>query len=230
MNWMKAEILAASLVIGCGSTSGNSQQPNQPAQQGQYQAPAATWGDGVYPPPAANDNNQTQAPPQAQNDNGQQPPQHPMQQQPGQQPQPPPSAEGSNQYANPGGDEDTAVESYQWVQGQSRLGIVVMGLTRDLRQYFNVPRDRGVLVAHVMPHSSAAHAGIRAGDVVIEIAGQPVRSADDVLTTLAEQPKDRQFSIGVVRQSQPLQLQAMLMPQHHAREHGHEQDRPASAL
>lgn len=212
MKWMKTEILAACLALGCGSAIGGN--PQTPAQQGQYQNPQSAHDQ---------DQNQAEDEDQTQAENQQQ---QPMQQAPMQQPQ----ASPNDNNANPGGDEDTAVESFEWVQGQSRLGIVVMGLTRDLRQFFSVPRDRGVLVAHVMPRSAAARAGIRTGDVLISVAGQPVRNADDVLSTLAQEPMRTPFSLSIVREGQRMQLTTMLFPQRQARELGHEHQHPSSAL
>jgi hypothetical protein len=51
MRWMKAELLATCLAVGCGSAMGGA--PNQPNQHGQYQSAQTAWGD---------DNQATQAP------------------------------------------------------------------------------------------------------------------------------------------------------------------------
>jgi S1-C subfamily serine protease len=38
----------------------------------------------------------------------------------------------------------------------------------------------GAYVGRVKPHSPGAQAGLKAGDVIVEIAGQPIRNAADV--------------------------------------------------
>ncbi len=43
----------------------------------------------------------------------------------------------------------------------------------------NAP-DGGVLVGGVRPDSQAARAGVQAGDIVVEMSGIPVRTADDL--------------------------------------------------
>jgi S1-C subfamily serine protease len=66
------------------------------------------------------------------------------------------------------------------------LGIRMATLTpqlaaennRDPNSPFMVPELNGVLVVQVIPNSPAAAAGIRRGDVVVEIDGQPVTTAD----------------------------------------------------
>ncbi|HUJ59158.1 MAG TPA: PDZ domain-containing protein [Kofleriaceae bacterium] len=106
-------------------------------------------------------------------------------------------------------DEDTTVESFEYSQGQSHLGIAVMGLNNELRQFFGAPMDRGVLVAHVEANSPAMRAGLHVGDVVIDVANRRVQSPDDVLAALAEQNSGR-IRLDVVRSGQRLALTARL--------------------
>jgi serine protease Do len=68
-------------------------------------------------------------------------------------------------------------------------GIEVTDLDNATRRQFNVPRDvRGALVVNLDPGSVAAQAGLRAGDVILEIDRQPVRSAEEAVK-LSEQAK-----------------------------------------
>jgi Do/DeqQ family serine protease len=68
------------------------------------------------------------------------------------------------------------------------LGIQMVTLTPELKQRINsnpnssltVDEDQGVLIAKVMPNSPAANAGLRAGDVIHKVNGQPVKSGEDV--------------------------------------------------
>jgi S1-C subfamily serine protease len=68
------------------------------------------------------------------------------------------------------------------------LGIQMVTLTPELKQNLNsnpnagisVDEEQGVLIAKVMPNSPAAKAGLRAGDVIHKINGQPVKDAEGV--------------------------------------------------
>jgi Do/DeqQ family serine protease len=68
------------------------------------------------------------------------------------------------------------------------LGIQMVTLTPELKQNINsnpnaglnVTEDNGVLIAKVVQNSPASKAGLRAGDVIQKVNGQPVKAADDI--------------------------------------------------
>lgn len=61
---------------------------------------------------------------------------------------------------------------------RGQLGVVIQDLTRDLAAAFELdPGTRGVVVAEVQDGSAADAAGLKAGDVLISLDGQPVTSA-----------------------------------------------------
>jgi S1-C subfamily serine protease len=62
------------------------------------------------------------------------------------------------------------------------LGIVMQPLSRDLGEYWEIPAPGGVIVGAVVDDSPASRAGLRPGDVIIQVDGQdlPVREAADL--------------------------------------------------
>jgi len=61
-------------------------------------------------------------------------------------------------------------------------GVGVTDIDQAARRQLNIPRTlRGALVAKVAASSNAAEAGLRQGDVILEINRQPVHSADDAV-------------------------------------------------
>jgi membrane-associated protease RseP (regulator of RpoE activity) len=117
-------------------------------------------------------------------------------------------SQSQSQSQNQDQDEDT-VETQTWQAGRSHLGVMVMQMTSELRRFFGITSDRGVLVARVEPNSAASRAGIQVGDVLTRVAQQPVRSGDDVLQALAAHPGGR-IRIAVVRQGRMVHLSANL--------------------
>jgi serine protease Do len=70
-------------------------------------------------------------------------------------------------------------------------GVTVTDLSAQARRQFNVPREiQGALVTDVDPGSAAAEAGLKPGDVIIEINRKPVVSAEDA-AKLTENAKDK---------------------------------------
>jgi Do/DeqQ family serine protease len=68
------------------------------------------------------------------------------------------------------------------------LGIQMVTLTPELKKNLNsnpngglnVDEEQGELIAKVMPTSPAAKAGLRAGDVIQKMNGQPVKEAEEI--------------------------------------------------
>lgn len=60
------------------------------------------------------------------------------------------------------------------------LGLEVQDLTSDLAAAFNIKTSHGAVISKVWPESPAAHAGLRAGDIIMRAGQQNVRNAQDV--------------------------------------------------
>ncbi len=70
-------------------------------------------------------------------------------------------------------------------------GVAVADLDGKLRRQFNIPENvRGAIVVEVEDGSAAAEAGLKPGDVILEINKQPVKSSEDAVR-LTEHPKDK---------------------------------------
>lgn len=102
------------------------------------------------------------------------------------------------------------IDKFEWSTARGRLGVMVMGLTSELRKHFGAPGDRGVLVAHVEPGTTAARAGIEVGDVIVEVRGQKIDAAPDVLSALAAVGKGEHAKIELVRDGKSRVVDATL--------------------
>ena len=66
-----------------------------------------------------------------------------------------------------------------------KLGLALQTLTPRLAESLGLdPRTRGAVVAEVAPGGQAAGAGVREGDVILEIDRQRVATAEQVVTAL----------------------------------------------
>ncbi|KQY90666.1 Do family serine endopeptidase [Pelomonas sp. Root1444] len=62
----------------------------------------------------------------------------------------------------------------------ARLGVTLQDLSAPLAASFGLNAPDGALVSSVQPGSAAAKAGLKAGDVITSVDGEPVRVAGDV--------------------------------------------------
>src|SRR5687767_969983 len=96
------------------------------------------------------------------------------------------------------------------VSSKGRLGATVIRLTPELRKHFGAAEDRGVLVASVRPGSAAAAAGLRVGDLIVDVRGRGIDGAADVLSALADARKGQDVTIGIVRDRKPMSIAVKL--------------------
>jgi membrane-associated protease RseP (regulator of RpoE activity) len=90
-----------------------------------------------------------------------------------------------------------------------RLGIEMQDLDRDLGEYFQRPGGRGVLVTRVLDDTPAKRAGLRSGDVIVELDGRTVDDAEDVRREL-ERKDSGPVRITVLRRGERRTLTAEL--------------------
>ena len=77
---------------------------------------------------------------------------------------------------------------------RGRLGVRVEKLSPELGEALGVPSGKGVVVLEVIEDTPAQKAGLRAGDVILEVAGHEVTDRDDLSRTL----RDREGRVDIV--------------------------------
>ena len=65
------------------------------------------------------------------------------------------------------------------------IGVEPSELTPELAQTFGIQTEQGVIVTGVLNNGPAAAAGLRPGDVITQVGGQPVRTVSELLTRIA---------------------------------------------
>jgi Do/DeqQ family serine protease len=94
------------------------------------------------------------------------------------------------------------------------LGIVIQDVTDELASSFGVREREGVLVADVMKGGPGEAAGLRPGDVIVELGGTRIREVPDLQRRVANVAPGQTVAIGVVRDraSQRVQVRVGEMP------------------
>jgi len=94
------------------------------------------------------------------------------------------------------------------------LGVQMVTLTPELARQNNtdpnaaveIPEVSGVLVVRVVPNSPAATAGVRRGDVILQVDGQPITTAEQLQSVVEDSRLGQVLQIKVQRGAQTQQL------------------------
>jgi S1-C subfamily serine protease len=94
------------------------------------------------------------------------------------------------------------------------IGIQMRSLTPDLAKQanedpnatFRLPEVNGVLVMRIMPNSPAAEAGLRRGDVITDIDGQAIATAEALQRTVERSTVGQPLRLRVIRNGSPQTL------------------------
>jgi serine protease Do len=84
----------------------------------------------------------------------------------------------------------------------ARLGVSIQGLTQDLAESFGLERPDGALVATVVPNSAAAKAGLKAGDVITKINGEPIEESGQLSARVGMSKPGDKVSLEIWRDKQ----------------------------
>jgi S1-C subfamily serine protease len=93
---------------------------------------------------------------------------------------------------------------------RGQLGVSMYTVTPDIAHSLGLPNAVGALVSQVVEGSPAAHAGIRTGDVITSVNGQPVKSNSELRNTIGLLRVGDKVDIGLVRDGKPLRVTAVI--------------------
>ncbi|HEY7914072.1 MAG TPA: PDZ domain-containing protein [Blastocatellia bacterium] len=96
-----------------------------------------------------------------------------------------------------------------WTLNRARLGLQLGSMNEQLAEYFGVKGRGGALVLFVHADSPAAKAGIKAGDVILSVAGKAIEGAYGIHEALAGK-QEGPVEVKVVRDRQEQTLTVQL--------------------
>jgi serine protease Do len=90
------------------------------------------------------------------------------------------------------------------------LGISITNLDQDTAEAFGLPSRDGALVAEVVPGRAADKGGVRHGDIVIEIDGEPIEDTRQLIDTVSAMPPGTEVELTVVRDGKRMVIEVEL--------------------
>ena len=90
------------------------------------------------------------------------------------------------------------------------LGVEVVALTPETAQRFGLPVERGIVVMSVQTGDPAQQAGLRPGDVIVQIAGRDVNVVEDLYAALRERRPGDEMAMTILRGGERSEITATL--------------------
>jgi serine protease Do len=92
----------------------------------------------------------------------------------------------------------------------ARLGVAIQDVNQTFADSFKLDKPEGALVSKVDKGSAAAAAGLKAGDVIRKVDGQPIVAAGDLSALIGQSTPGKKVNIEVWRQGKSEMLSARL--------------------
>jgi len=86
------------------------------------------------------------------------------------------------------------------------LGITGQDLSGQLGKYFGAPDGEGVLITNVESNSAAAKAGLEAGDVIIKVDVNRVRTLSELRNQLRAKREEKTVTLSVLRKGSEMSV------------------------
>jgi Do/DeqQ family serine protease len=93
---------------------------------------------------------------------------------------------------------------------RSQLGVMVQTVSPDMAESLGLKQPGGVIVSSVTPGSAADHAGLKRGDVIMSMDGQPVHDMNALRNRVAETKPGTTAQLVIVRNGAEQHLTATL--------------------
>jgi serine protease Do len=100
------------------------------------------------------------------------------------------------------------------------LGINAEDLNGQLGDYFGVPGGEGVLVREVHRDTPAEKAGLKAGDVITQVDGAPVKTVGDLREQLQAKREQKTITLSLLRKGASMTVNVAIEPPR-PHEHAH---------
>ncbi len=86
------------------------------------------------------------------------------------------------------------------------IGVQIQPVTAEIAESLNLKSTQGALVAEPQAGSPAVTAGIRAGDIITQVNGNPVRDARELARTIGAMPPNTSVRLTVLRNGAEQQI------------------------
>ncbi|MFG1209105.1 Do family serine endopeptidase [Xanthobacter flavus] len=90
------------------------------------------------------------------------------------------------------------------------IGVQIQPVTDDLASGLGIKSAEGALVAQVQPNTAGAKAGLKAGDVVVKVNGEPIKEARELSRKVGMMKPGAEVQLSVIRDTKPMDIKVVL--------------------
>lgn len=109
-----------------------------------------------------------------------------------------------------GDDDEEHLKHFGFNADRGFMGVDLDDLNEQLGEYFGVDDGKGALVTSVREDSPAAKAGLKAGDVIINLGDEDIADAGDVHKVMADTEPEQEIEVQIVRKGRQKTLKITL--------------------
>jgi serine protease Do len=80
------------------------------------------------------------------------------------------------------------------------LGVQIDNLEPGMGEFFGAQNDKGAVVTRVFEDTAAAKAGVKADDIVVELEGEPIATANELMNRIALRQPGSKVEVVVLRE------------------------------
>ncbi len=90
------------------------------------------------------------------------------------------------------------------------LGVSIQNLNEDLRDYFGLKEEKGVIVVKVFSDSPAEKAGLKEGDLILEVDGEKIEKSSELVRLVSEKEPGTELTLRILRRNRYLNIEVVL--------------------
>ncbi len=90
------------------------------------------------------------------------------------------------------------------------IGVEVQDITRELADSFKLPDTKGVLIAGVVRAGPADKAGVKPGDILVEVDSKPVSDSSAMLNLVANAEPGKMATLKLLRNGAPVSVKLLV--------------------
>jgi serine protease Do len=90
------------------------------------------------------------------------------------------------------------------------LGVYYLPITPQVKRRFNLPVESGIYIVKVVPGGPSAKGGVRDGDVILEVNGKKIETAQNLKEIMKKKKIGEEVTLLVIRQGEYKRLRVKL--------------------